>query len=133
MLVVEDNEDHALLVRLAAKRSRPENDVRVARDGRQGIAYLAETAPFLRRKLRPYPDLVVLDLVMPGADGLSMLEWMHAQQRSEAPPVAVLTSSMSPREEAKALALGAKSFHTKPPDVEGLSQVVLESVRRWIR
>ena len=61
ILVVEDNADHALLVRLALRRMFPEIDVRVAGDGRDGVAYLAGTSPFEGRKSHPYPDLVILD------------------------------------------------------------------------
>ena len=46
ILVVEDNPDHALLIRLAVRRTFPEIDVQVAGDGREGVAYLAGPPPF---------------------------------------------------------------------------------------
>ena len=133
MLVVEDNQDHALLVRIAVRRSFPEIDIRVAGDGGEGIAYLAGTPPFQNRQSHPYPNLVVLDLFMPGMDGFGLLAWIHEQGGSRVPPVAVLTSSINPRDEARALELGAQSFHAKPTDVEELCQVVKEIVQQWIR
>ena len=46
LLVIEDAREHAILVRVAARRALPGLDVRVAGDGREGIAYLAGTPPF---------------------------------------------------------------------------------------
>ncbi len=129
ILVVEDNPDHALLIRLAVRRTFPEIDVRVAGDGREGIAYLAGTPPF---EIHPHPDLVILDLIMPGKDGFTLLEWIRAQEGFPPPPVAVLTSSVNPSDAARALELGAKAFHTKPADLEELGEIVREMVERWI-
>ena len=132
ILVVEDNRDHALLVRIAAQRAFPELDVRVAGDGGEAIAYLAGTPPFQDRPAHPYPDLVVLDLLMPGTDGFAVLEWVRGQGGSRTPPVVVLTSSLNPNDEARALQLGAQAFHTKPAGLEELGQVVNDIVQEWI-
>lgn len=132
ILVVEDNPNHALLVRLAVRRTFPEIDVRVAGDGREGVAYLAGAPPFQSRQSHPYPDLVILDLIMPEMDGFGVLEWIRAQETSPSPPVVVLTSSVNPGDMARALDLGAKAFYTKPADLEELGQIVREIVERWI-
>ena len=130
ILVVEDNPDHALLIRLAVRRTFPEIDVQVADDGREGVAYLAGTPPFQTRQSHPYPDLVILDLTMPGKDGFAVLEWIRAHAGS--PPVVVLTSSVNPGDMVRALDLGAKAFHTKPADLEELLDIVRDMVERWI-
>ena len=132
ILVVDDNPDHALLVRLAVRSTFPEIDVRVADDGRECVAYLAGTLPFQSRASHPYPDLVILDLIMPGMDGCAVLEWIRDQEGSQTPPVAVLTSSVNPSDVARALDLGASAFHTKPADLDELGQVVREMVEQWI-
>ena len=132
ILVVEDNADHALLVRLALRRMFPEIDVRVAGDGRDGVAYLAGTSPFEGRQSHPYPDLVILDLMMPGMDGFAVLEWIRAWEQSPTAPVVVLTSSVNPDDKARALELGAKAFYTKPAGLEELGEIVTEMVERWI-
>ena len=131
ILVVEDNDDHAVLVRLAVRRAFPAIDVRVAGDGREGVAYLAGTPPFQSRQSHPYPDLVILDLIMPEMDGFGVLEWIRAQEFSPTPPVVVLTSSVNPGGVARARELGAKAFYTKPADLEELGQIVREMVERW--
>ena len=130
--MVEDNPDHALLVRLAVRSTFPEIDVRDAGDGRECVAYLAGTRPFQSRASHPYPDLIILDLIMPGMDGFAVLEWIRAQEDSQTPPVVVLTSSVNPSDVARALDLGAKAFHTKPADLNELGQIVREMVEKWI-
>ena len=132
ILVVEDDPDHALLVRLAVRRLFPEIDVRVAGDGREGIAYLAGTPPFQGRQSHPYPDLVILDLTMPEMDGFAVLEWIRAREDSPTLPVVVLTSSVNARDVDRALELGARAFHTKPGDPAELGRIVGEMVERWI-
>ena len=110
LLVIEDARDHAILVRVAARRALPGLDVRVAGDGREGIAYLAGTPPFQDRRSHPTPDLIILDLLMPDVDGFEVLEWMAESRGMGQVPVVVLTSSEKPEHEERSLALGAKAF-----------------------
>jgi two-component system response regulator len=132
LLVIEDARDHAILVRVAARRALPGLDVRVAGDGREGIAYLAGTPPFQDRRSHPIPDLIILDLLMPGLDGFAVLEWMAGQRGSARVPIVVLTSSEHEEHEARSFALGASGFHRKPPDLEALGEVVREIVQEWM-
>jgi CheY-like chemotaxis protein len=133
LLVVEDDQDHALLVRIAARRAFPLLDVRVAGDGREGIAYLAGTPPFQDRVSHPFPDLVLLDLLMPHVDGFEFLAWMGDRNLLDTLPVVVLTSSVNPGDQDRALALGAKAFHSKPASLDILDRIVREIVGEWIR
>jgi len=128
LLVIEDAREHAILVRVAARRALPGLDVRVAGDGREGIAYLAGTPPFQDRRSHPRPSLVILDLIMPDVDGYAVLEWVRDQRGPEIAPVVVLTGSPDPEAEGKALALGASAFYRKPDDLDGLGRVVREIV-----
>ena len=132
LLVIEDARDHAILVRVAARRAVPGLDVRVAGDGREGIAYLAGTPPFQDRRSHPLPDLVILDLLMPDVDGFGVLEWIRTAPKHAKVPVVVLTGSEDPAHEERALALGADAFYKKPTDLDGLSEVVREIVTVWV-
>jgi len=132
LLVIEDARDHAILVRVAARRALPGLDVRVAGDGREGIAYLAGTPPFQDRRSHPIPNLIVLDLLMPDVDGFAVLEWMLANRGGYQVPVVVLTSSENPEHEERSLALGAKAFYRKPTDLDALGDVVRSIVEEWV-
>jgi two-component system response regulator len=131
LLVIEDARDHALLVRVAARRALPGLDVRVAGDGREGIAYLAGTPPFQDRRSHPMPDLIILDLLMPDVDGFKVLEWM-GEHRLSAVPVVVLTSSENPDHESRSMDLGASAFYRKPDNLDALDSVVRSIVEEWV-
>lgn len=132
LLVIEDARDHALLVRVAARRALPGLDVRVAGDGREGIAYLAGTPPFQDRRSHPVPDVILLDLLMPDVDGFGVLEWIQGAGSSVKIPVVVLTSSENPDHEERSMALGAAAFHRKPADLDALDQTVQSIVEKWL-
>jgi len=124
LLVIEDARVDAMLIRVAARRSMPGLDVRVAGDGREGIAYLEGLPPFQDRRSHPFPDLVILDLLMPEVDGFGVLEWLRQRKGPRQVPVVVLTASVDPTHEGRSLELGAKAFHRKPGDPEGLTDVI---------
>ncbi|MBM4184948.1 MAG: response regulator [Gemmatimonadetes bacterium] len=128
LLVIEDAREHAILVRVAARRALPGLGVRVAGDGREGIAYLAGTPPFQDRRSHPLPSLIILDLIMPEIDGFEVLRWIKEKYGAEKMPVVVLTGSPDPGAETKSMALGASAFYLKPTDLEGLGKIVREIV-----
>ena len=132
LLVIEDARDHAILVRVAARRALPGLDVRVAGDGREGIAYLAGTPPFQDRRSHPNPDLIILDLLMPDIDGFGVLEWMAESRGMSQVPVVVLTSSEKIEHEERSLELGVKAFYRKPRDLDALGDVVREIVQEFV-
>jgi len=132
LLVIEDARDHALLVRVAARRAMPGLDVRVAGDGREGIAYLAGTPPFQDRRSHPMPDLIILDLLMPGVDGFGVLDWVSEHRAVSHIPVVVLTSSPAPEHEGRSIELGAKRFVRKPENVDELGAAVRDIVEEWL-
>lgn len=133
ILVVEDNADHALLVQLAARRVESGLDIRIARDGREAVAYLGGEGAYQDRVAHPVPDLVILDLIMPHLDGFGVLAWMQGQAAVRDLPVVVLTSSSNPGDEARALEAGARAFRTKPSSLEDLGTEVRTIVERWLR
>lgn len=134
LLVVEDASDHAALIRVAARRAFPGLDVRVAGDGREGIAYLEGTPPFQDRRSHPFPDLVILDLLMPDIDGYEVLEHVRNKRWREPFPIVVLTSSPDPNARERSLGLGADGFYRKPDNgLDSLGEVVGEIVTTWLR
>lgn len=132
LLVIEDARDHALLIRVAARRALPGLDVRVAGDGREGIAYLAGTPPFQDRRSHPLPDLIILDLLMPEVDGFKVMEWMGITRGLSRIPIVVLTSSQAEEHEERSMDLGAKAYYRKPGDLDALGEVVREIVQSWV-
>ncbi|MCC6532518.1 MAG: EAL domain-containing protein [Burkholderiales bacterium] len=65
---------------------------------------------------RHRPDVLLLDMVMPGIDGLTLLADLRSQALSQQMPVIVLTASSDPAIKLRALELGAADFLAKPVD-----------------
>lgn len=133
LLVVEDASDHAALIRVAARRAFPGLDVRVAGDGQEGIAYLEGTPPFQDRGSHPFPDLVILDLIMPGIDGYGVLKHVKGRRWRDPFPIVVLTASPDPDARTRSLELGADAYYAKPEGLENLGEVIGEIVNQWLR
>ncbi len=90
----------------------------LAREGYTNI----ETAPDPRQAIERYlafrPDLVLLDLMMPGLDGYALLDRFGRLVAADDPvPIMVLTADTSIEARRRALALGARDIVTKPFDV----------------
>jgi len=66
------------------------------------------------------PDIIVLDIAMPGGTGRQALHSLKASSKLRAVPVIVLSGSIEPDEEAKMVALGAVEFLRKPIDADAL-------------
>ena len=132
LLVIEDARVDAMLIRVAARRSMPGLDVRVAGDGHEGIAYLEGLPPFQDRRSHPYPDLVILDLIMPIVDGFGVLEWFKEKKGTRPVPVVVLTASEDPAHEGRCQALGATVFHRKPKEPDRLVDLVRSIVEKHL-
>ncbi len=105
VLLAEDNDDHALLIRMALERAtnRPIAFHR-ARNGEEAVDLVQEIQP----------DLMLLDLKMPGKTGHEVLEVIKADDKLRRIPVAVLTSSDRDEDVARSYGLGTNHFITKP-------------------
>jgi len=98
----------------------------------EGLAYLKGLPPFEDRARHPPPDLVILDLYMPEVDGFEVLSWIRDHYEVAPFPVVVLTGSVRPEDEARALELGAASVHKKPLELPALADVVSDIVHTRI-
>jgi len=133
ILLVEDGEDDVLLIRQAFAKSNLSNPIQVVWDGEEAIAYLSGTGQYSNRTEYPLPDLVLLDLNMPGMDGFDVLKWIRGQPGLKALRVVVLTSSDQIRDVNQAYSLGANSFLMKPLDFDDFIQVSKSLQHYWLR
>src|SRR3954462_9728889 len=93
ILLVEDNEDDEALTLRALKKNNIANEVVVARDGEAALDYLFGAGAYVGRDLSALPQIVLLDLNLPGIDGLDVLRRIRANERTHLLAVLVLTSS----------------------------------------
>jgi CheY-like chemotaxis protein len=113
-LVVEDNEDDAYFMQRAFQDAGLNNPLHIVSNGDLAIDYLAGAGEFADRSRHPLPDMIFLDLKMPGRDGFDVLAWLRQEQRATT-PVAVLTSSPEELDRRRARELGADCYLLKPP------------------
>ncbi len=90
----------------------------LAREGYTEVETLIDPQAAAERYLAFQPDLVLLDLMMPGIDGYALLDRLGRLARSDdLVPIMVLTADTSIAARRRALALGARDIVSKPFDV----------------
>ena len=108
ILLVEDNEMNRDM--LSRRLERRGYEVIVAVDGEEGVARAKADAP----------DLVVMDLSLPGIDGWEATRQLKATEETRGIPVLALTAHAMAGDRDKALAAGCDDFDTKPVDLPRL-------------
>jgi CheY-like chemotaxis protein len=76
-----------------------------------------------------HPGVVLLDIMMPGLDGLSLLKQLKEKPETRDIPVIILTGKMFPPEKKKALALGAEKYLTKPIGSAALLEEIIPFIQ----
>jgi CheY-like chemotaxis protein len=108
ILLVEDNEMNRDM--LSRRLERRGYEVIVAVDGEEGVA----------RAKADGPDLVVMDLSLPGIDGWEATRQLKAADETRSIPVLALTAHAMAGDREKALGAGCDDFDTKPVDLPRL-------------
>ena len=132
-MLVEDLEDDVELVRRAFAKASVPNPIHVVRSGEEALKYLSGTDAYANRAEHPLPDLILLDLRMPGMDGFEVLAWIRAQEGIRTIPVVVLTSSDLVWDVNRAYELGASSFLVKPMDFEDYTHLGKLISNYWLK
>ncbi|MBN9020554.1 MAG: response regulator [Rhizobiales bacterium] len=102
ILVAEDERN--LVEALSFLMQRAGYDVHVARDGPATVE--------MARRLRP--DLVLLDVMLPGLDGFAVVEALNSEPGGNRPRIVMLTAKGHEKDRRKAEALGVDDYVTKP-------------------
>ncbi len=99
--VVEDNLDNRLLVQAILE---DEYEISEYESGKEVLDGLADDIP----------DLILLDISLPGMDGTEVLEWVRSQELLSALPVIALTAHAMSGDREKYLEMGFDDYVTKP-------------------
>ena len=124
ILLVEDNPDDEELTLRALRRNNIGNEVVVARDGAEAVAYFERGGEL--------PALVLLDLKLPKLDGLEVLRRIRADERTRLVPVVILTSSDEESDLVSGYANGANSYVKKPVDFVAFIDAVRNLGLYWL-
>jgi len=93
ILIVEDQEEHVLIIQNALEQSELKKRIWVCRDGEEALNYLYNKGDYASTKEYPRPDVILLDLRLPKIDGLEVLDRIKGNEGLKDIPVVVLTAS----------------------------------------
>ncbi len=128
ILLVDDDPDYRMLVRDAIESLGRPIKVFECVDGCDGIRFLQRVGS---DKSSPRPDLVLLDLEMPGADGHEVLVRVRADHRLRDLPVVVMTGLDDDESERRALSNGASSYTCKVRDTQDMLRRIEAAAVYW--
>jgi CheY-like chemotaxis protein len=129
ILLVEDNPGDARLTEEALKEGKVRNNLHMARDGVEAMAFLCREGAY---KDAPRPDLVLLDLNLPRKDGREVLAEMKEHPDLRLIPVVVLTTSEAEQDVLRTYELRANCYITKPVDLEKFITIVRSIEDFWL-
>ena len=122
-LLVEDDDELADIVQKCFQSQKSPSEVHHVKAGADCLAYLAAEDPFADRTKYPYPDVVLLDIHMPGVlDGLQTLRAIRADPRHASLTVMMLTTSNSDHDVRHAHRLGANGYIVKSGSARGMME-----------
>jgi CheY-like chemotaxis protein len=111
VLLIDDEDDIRRIARLS-----------LSRVGKMEVVEAASGADGVARAADERPDVILLDMMMPGMDGPATLAALRAQPETAQIPVVFLTAKAMPSEVRRLTALGARGVLTKPFDPLTLPQ-----------
>lgn len=130
---VNDSTDDQVLFQTACKQAAVPFGWHVADSAQKALSYLKALVEMNRNYAAPWPDLVVLDIHMPGGSGFEVLEYIRATPELRRMPVIVFTGHPDPSYIKKAYELGANSFLTKPQQFQNTVELVSSLYHTWSR
>ncbi len=113
IILAEDDEGHAALIRKNLKRSGILNEIIHFKDGQETLDYLFAKNTKIKR-VSGVPHLLLLDIRMPKVDGVEVLSQVKTDPELCKMPVIMITTTDDPREVEKCHALGCSNYITKP-------------------
>lgn len=129
ILVVDDDPDDVMLTVRAFEEILVPSELIVMQSGMEALEYLLAEE---RRADGKLPALVLLDLNMPGADGLEVLRRIRADKRTRSLPVVMMTSSREVKDRASAYELGANGYLKKPVEFQRMVELAQALANYWL-
>ncbi len=132
ILLVDDSRMDIELTLDAFREAHLSNRIEVAMGGQLALDYLFGADAYADRTRYPLPDLVLLDLKMPGIDGFEVLRRLKAHVPLRRVPVVILTSSQEEGDRAISYDNGANSYLVKPVSFQGFVEIIRKIEDYWL-
>lgn len=128
ILLVEDSLTSARLTMGALRNGGLEHRMTWLTDGAEAAEFLHRRGKFARA---PQPDLVLLDVMLPGKNGRELLADMRSVELLKHVPVVIMTGTVDPAEAETFDSLHVQGFLTKPVDMTSFLQLVEQLKDYW--
>ncbi len=133
IVIVEDNQNDAELVRRVYRKLNLADQAIFLEDGEAALAYLfAPTHPD-DDAARRTPGVIFLDLKLPKIDGMEVLRRLKSDEHTRSIPVVIFSSSTEEKDLKTAYHFGANSYVIKPIPFDEFSNIVRELVLYWLQ
>lgn len=129
ILLVEDSPSDANLTIREFNRARIANNLHWVEDGEAAMDFLHQQGDYTHV---PRPDLILLDLNLPGMDGREVLEAVKADLSLKRIPIVILTTSSDEEDILRSYNLNANCYVTKPIDIQQFIHVVQLINEFWL-
>lgn len=129
VLIVESNPDQAQLIRTALDNQAGAYEVMTIADGLEAMDFLHRQGEY---RTAPRPDLILLDLNLPGKSGRELLQEIKASSQLRRIPIVVLTVSDREDDIFHTYALQGNCYVVKSTDLEQLFQTVKRIEEFWL-
>jgi len=133
ILLVEDSAEDAELLESALDAAQVEVRLTKLNSGQDAIYYLTGLASNTDRKQHPLPDILLLDLGLPGIPGLDVLKQVRAQPALDGLIVFALTGSHDDWDIYRANELQVDAYLLKPTTFAGMVELVREIDHNWLQ
>jgi two-component system, chemotaxis family, response regulator Rcp1 len=128
VLLIEDDPGDVELTQEALAKSKLQLHLSVANDGEEAIAFLRQEGEYEKA---PQPDLILLDLNLPGMNGQEILYELKNDQYLKRIPVLVFTTSDLDEDVLRSYNLGASCYVTKPIGLKEFAKIVQSIEGFW--
>lgn len=129
ILLVEDDPADQKLIKTSLKYQRIANDLYVVSSGEEGLDFLHHCGDYSNGY--PQPDLILLDLNMPGMGGKEFLKRIKNDENLKQIPVIILTTSDSERDIIDSYKLQASGYVHKPVTLDEFKNVMEKIEAYW--
>ncbi len=132
ILLVEDEEAHAELTRRAIRKAGNANRIDVLTDGEEAIDYIFNRGKYNDKKKYPLPGLIMLDIKLPGIDGIEVLKQIKENPFLKKIPVIMLTTSDREEDISRSYSHYANSYLTKPVGYKEFEERIMQIDSYWM-
>ncbi len=130
ILIVEDSDDDFFVTQRAFEKAGFKNMIIRCKTGDETLDYLFHRGVFADSK-PPIPDIILLDLNMPGTDGREVLRVLKNDSQRKKIPVVILTTSDADSDVENCYAEGANSYIKKPVDMQSFVDAICRLEDYW--